>query len=111
MRTLITCVLMIGILWAGLYFYEQYEVERNKAVASERDIVALRKTVEELTAKSKPIQRFIPVSGQAITPNFALDTKTGQVCKTWEWVYKDAAKAHDSDLQESPTCLSLYSNY
>ena len=36
----------------------------------------------------------------------ALDTKTGQLCRTWNWEYKNNPMA--TDLNELPTCYSIY---
>ena len=56
-------------------------------------------------------QRFVPVSRTAIAPDFALDTKTGQLRKTWDWHYKDETKAREPYLQDLSTCLALYTAY
>ena len=45
-------------------------------------------------------QRFVPVA--ASDRDFALDTKTGQLCKTWSW------SIADSPLSGLPTCSELY---
>jgi hypothetical protein len=52
-----------------------------------------------------PIHRFENVSTTGAT-GVALDTVTGQWCKTWEWVYK--ADSMSGGLDTLPTCLSLY---
>jgi hypothetical protein len=53
----------------------------------------------------QPIHRFENVS---TTGNLgvALDTATGQWCKTWGWVYK--SDADSGGLDTLPTCISLY---
>ena len=33
-------------------------------------------------------QRFVVPSDKAIAPTWALDSKTGQICRTWDWGYK-----------------------
>src|SRR5216683_679408 len=56
-----------------------------------------------------PIHRFErPAS---VAPDIALDTLTGQYCKTWEWKYKKSELAPTADLQDLPTCLSLFTSY
>lgn len=52
-----------------------------------------------------PIHRFenVPSAGVA---GVALDTVTGQYCKTWEWSYK--AEALSGGLDTLPTCLSIF---
>jgi hypothetical protein len=52
-----------------------------------------------------PIHRFENVSGVGVA-GVALDTVTGQYCKTWEWAYKSNAQNGGLDLL--PTCLSIY---
>ncbi len=52
-----------------------------------------------------PIRRFEPVVTHG-TSDVALDTKTGQLCRTWEWVYKNNPTAND--LNSLPTCYSLF---
>ena len=51
-----------------------------------------------------PIHRFENVSNQS--PGIALDTVTGQYCKTWEWTYK--VNAMNGGLDTLPTCLSIF---
>jgi hypothetical protein len=61
-----------------------------------------------LPTPGKPVQRFVSIQNE--TPlldkiqaaNFALDTKTGQLCKSWDW------KVPTSDLNQLPTCYSQY---
>lgn len=55
---------------------------------------------------SYPVHRFeaVPgIGGQGI----ALDTVTGQWCRTWDWVPRDP-KAPQDGLSTVPTCLSLF---
>jgi hypothetical protein len=52
-----------------------------------------------------PSHRFENVSGVGQT-GVALDTVTGQWCKTWEWVYKSSAMS--GGLDTLPSCLSIY---
>jgi hypothetical protein len=62
------------------------------------------------TAKTKhyPLHRFENVSS-AQSPGIALDTVTGQFCKTWEWTYK--VKSLNGGLDEVPTCLSIFRDF
>jgi hypothetical protein len=52
-----------------------------------------------------PIRRFenVPSAGVA---GVALDTVTGQYCKTWEWSYR--AESLSGGLDTLPTCLSIF---
>lgn len=52
-----------------------------------------------------PTHRFENVSGNG-SPGIALDTLTGQWCRTWDWSYK--AKPDADSLNTLPTCLSLF---
>jgi hypothetical protein len=52
-----------------------------------------------------PIRRFENVNTPG-SPGVALDTVTGQYCKTWEWTYK--ASALNGGLDTLPTCLTVY---
>lgn len=51
-------------------------------------------------ASPQPYQRFVPVA--ASDRDFALDTKTGQLCKTWNW------SIANSPLSSLPQCIELY---
>jgi len=55
--------------------------------------------------RGSPIHRFEHVSNIG-ADGVALDTVTGQWCKTWNWVYKDDAKI--GGLDTLPSCLKLY---
>jgi hypothetical protein len=52
-----------------------------------------------------PIHRFENISG-VNGDGVALDTVTGQWCRTWQWVYKDNSQI--GGLDQLPTCESLY---
>jgi hypothetical protein len=54
-----------------------------------------------------PTHRFENVSPTG-SLGVALDTTTGQWCRTWDWAYKGTAQR--DDLNTLPTCLSLYEN-
>jgi hypothetical protein len=60
---------------------------------------------EAAQPKEPPIRRFEPVTSHG-TSDVALDTKTGQLCRTWDWVYKNRPDA--ADLNDLPTCYSIY---
>ena len=58
------------------------------------------------------MRRFEPVPNDA---NVALDTQTGQLCKTWEWKNSKPGRATSEGAgpqvtlgEFAPTCLSLY---
>ena len=59
----------------------------------------------EKVRHSPPIHRFENVSTPA-SPGVALDTVTGQYCKTWDWAYK--ASGLSGGLDTLPTCLSIH---
>ena len=50
-------------------------------------------------------QRFLPVQGTGFDAGLALDTKTGQLCKTVEW---QAGLGMPNIASNAPTCKSLY---
>lgn len=52
-----------------------------------------------------PTHRFENVSNPQ-SPGIALDTVTGQYCKTWEWTYKMSAM--NGGLDTVPTCFSIF---
>jgi hypothetical protein len=52
-----------------------------------------------------PLHRFENVSSPA-SPGIALDTVTGQYCKTWDWTYK--TPSFNGGLDTVPTCLSIF---
>jgi hypothetical protein len=57
--------------------------------------------------KPPPTHRFenVPMVG---AQGVALDTATGQWCKTWEWIYKSPNNPDAGSLDTLPTCLSLF---
>jgi hypothetical protein len=63
-------------------------------------------------SKVEPYQRFVPIAQNAAgTPSldYALDTKTGQICKTWDWQITPAPPGSRSEgINEIPECLALY---
>jgi hypothetical protein len=63
--------------------------------------------VAEKARHSPPIRRFENVSSPG-SPGIALDTVTGQYCRTWEWTYK--ANELNGGLDTLPTCLSIFQN-
>jgi len=63
------------------------------------------KTAAQPAHHYPPIHRFENVSSP-VSPGVALDTVTGQYCKTWEWMYKASGMKGGLDLL--PTCLSIY---
>jgi hypothetical protein len=54
-----------------------------------------------------PINRFVPVANHG-SSDVALDTATGQLCRTWEWQYRGANNPMAGGIDTLPTCLSLY---
>lgn len=49
--------------------------------------------------------RFVNVSSTN-SPGVALDTETGQYCRTWDWTYKSSSL--NGSLDTLPTCLSIF---
>lgn len=56
-------------------------------------------------AHTPPIGRFEAVTTHGWA-DVALDTKTGQLRRTWDWEYKNNPSA--TDLNQLPTCYSIY---
>jgi hypothetical protein len=56
--------------------------------------------------KSHPINRFMKADSSE--GDVALDTKTGQLCRTWEWQSKNRTEVNARE--NLPLCLSLYNN-
>jgi hypothetical protein len=59
----------------------------------------------KIEVPTPPTHRFENVSVLGAT-GVALDTVTGQWCRTWEWQY--TGKPDATGLNTLPTCLSLY---
>ncbi len=58
-------------------------------------------------------QRFVPL-GPGIQPNYALDTKTGQICQTWPFEFdKSIREGVDGAVQVKAVlpCVQLYTLY
>ncbi|HEX4032704.1 MAG TPA: hypothetical protein VHX20_20255 [Terracidiphilus sp.] len=62
---------------------------------------------ETLKPAEPPIRRFEPVTSHG-TSDVALDTKTGRLCRTWDWEYKNNPEAND--LNDLPTCYSIFTS-
>jgi hypothetical protein len=62
----------------------------------------------EKPIRAHPIHRFENVSPTG-SLGVALDTVTGQWCRTWEWDYKESAARFD--LNTLPLCKDLYESY
>lgn len=63
-----------------------------------------QETATKLT-KLEQVQRFVPIPGEYYSGGLALDTKTGQLCRTWAWVPTVGKK--DIALS-TPVCKNLY---
>jgi hypothetical protein len=70
---------------------------------------------ENKPAPAKPTHVTLPVHRfdreANMPPDVALDTITGQYCKTWDWYYKNPAAVGSADVQTLPTCLDLFNKY
>jgi hypothetical protein len=55
----------------------------------------------------RPMRRFEAVSTHG-TADVALDTVTGQLCRTWDWGFKNPSAVGTADIQNLPTCYSIY---
>lgn len=64
------------------------------------------KTATQPAHRYPPTRRFENVASPGSPAGVALDTVTGQYCKTWEWTYK--ASGLNGGLDTLPLCLSLY---
>lgn len=58
-------------------------------------------------AHSRPIGRFEKL--QNFRVDVALDTQTGQLCRTWYWQSTD--RAHPDSYEDLPVCVDLYQQY
>lgn len=63
-----------------------------------------RPSPQTSASRSHPIGRFEKI--QNFRVDVALDTQTGQLCKTWVWVSKD--RRSPDPYEDLPTCDSLY---
>lgn len=55
---------------------------------------------------TQPIGRFVPVTNHNLL-DLAVDTVTGQMCRTWNWQYKP----DENGLAGLPLCNDLYHLY
>jgi hypothetical protein len=58
-----------------------------------------------------PIHRFTNVPGRYNATDVALDTASGQLCRTWTWEYRTEKNPNAGGLDTLPTCLSVFQNY
>jgi hypothetical protein len=61
---------------------------------------------KEVHTKSFPIGRFQAITSREAA-DVALDTKTGQMCRTWNWDYTGKLR-EASGHNDLPLCLSLF---
>ena len=61
------------------------------------------------TTAPPPVNRFVPVANHG-EADVALDTTTGQLCKTWNWVYRGQDIRQQGGIDTLPLCDDLYSN-
>lgn len=67
---------------------------------------------EAPTAKHyPPVHRFINVPGSFNATDVALDTVTGQLCRTWVWQYRSDKDPNAGGLDTLPTCLSIFQSF
>jgi hypothetical protein len=64
-----------------------------------------KSAVPEKEVRLPPAHRFVNVTSPN-SPGIALDTVTGQYCKTWDWSYKVATM--NGGLDTVPTCLAIF---
>jgi hypothetical protein len=57
-----------------------------------------------------PIARFVPVDTHG-SSDVALDTMTGQLCRTWEWQYRGSNNPNKGGLDDLPVCYQIYLQY
>lgn len=58
----------------------------------------------------QPYQRFVPIAhgqGYLSFPYWAFDTKTGQLCKTWDWQFHDAATKNAAQSADSSALTGM----
>jgi hypothetical protein len=81
--------------------------------------------VAQIEASKMHCQRFVPFPAHIPKSNviemmrdedrdWALDTKTGQLCRTWDWTIegqKAAKNGREPVQMAAPTCLDLYAQY
>ncbi len=70
---------------------------------------------EKQTVSIRGYQRFVPMAqhaaGTAVL-DFALDTKTGQLCRNWPWEITGAKPGSRSEgINNLPECFTLYTQY
>lgn len=57
-----------------------------------------------------PIGRFVAVETHG-SSDVALDSMTGQLCRTWQWEYRGANNPNKGGLDDLPTCFNIYRQY
>ena len=93
---IIVCLMPLGVI--GCDFVKPTPVERTKLV----------------TQNHLPVHRFVITRDSGL----ALDTQTGQLCRTWEWM-PTSKQRFDADGNPiprnygefAPTCLLVYQQY
>lgn len=65
------------------------------------------KAPDEPKRISYSADRFAPLSD----PGLAIDRMTGQICRTWDWGYKNSKVVPSADLQNRPLCIYLFNKY
>ncbi len=78
----------------GLLFFFQKDCQESKPAVP-------------MTKVHYPVHRFEKTEPNS--PGIALDTVTGQFCRTWDW--KFVGKPNDNGISTLPTCIELFHSY
>lgn len=110
------CAWIASAIFAGVLFSWGCDQNRLRIANDTQNPTPPKDFVPISEKGKKPSARFVPITwgpanltGVPWSGAFALDTKTGQLCKTYSW--EILGRKQDDLLNSLPECLSLYQQY
>jgi hypothetical protein len=109
---------MKNVLIPALCFLSACDLPNGKTItetapASKTEPPKTEPPKTESIKQRDPVQRFVPISAnetmlQGVLSSFlALDTKTGKLCRTWDFGWEHPTPTQKS-MQDLPTCEGLW---
>jgi len=109
-KTPFVYIAMIVLIGAGIALYKYREKQKANATASEHElerVIGKRPLIfdpfNDAILGEAEFPRFVPITRDGVNGDFAMDTQTGRLCKSWAWELKESNLAID----QVPTCRAM----
>jgi hypothetical protein len=104
-------LIAVAVIAAIAEWYREREKDAERAATYEAERILGRRPRlidpfnDELMAEPT-VQRFVPVTKGGSNTNFAMDTQTGRLCRTWDWIV--ISGEHQAEGMDAiPTCRAM----